>query len=99
MVAVFWLPTGWGVALIVAGLAFELGEAAFWVRLSRRLRPTTGAEALVGAAGVAASDCRPEGTVRVVGELWGAVCPDGVSAGDPIVVESVSGLTLRVRPK
>jgi membrane protein implicated in regulation of membrane protease activity len=98
-VAVFFLPTGWGAALILAGLAFELGEAAFWIRLSRRLRPTTGAEALVGAEGVAASDCRPEGTVRVVGELWGAVCEDGVSAGEPIVVERVSGLTLRVRPK
>ena len=97
--AVFWLPTGWGVAADPGGAAFELGEAAFWVRLSRRLRPATGAEALVGAEGVAASDCRPEGTVRVVGELWGAVCPDGVSAGEPVVVESVSGLTLRVRPK
>jgi membrane-bound serine protease (ClpP class) len=99
LLAVFWLPTGWGVAAILAGLAFELGEAAFWMRVSRRLRPTTGAEALVGAEGVAASDCRPEGTVRVVGELWGAVCADGVSAGEPVVIESVSGLTLRVRPK
>ena len=97
--AVFWLPTPWGVALILAGLAFELGEAAFWLRLSRRLRPTTGAEALVDMEGVAASACRPEGTVRVVGELWGAVCSAGVSAGEPIVVESVSGLTFRVRPK
>jgi membrane-bound serine protease (ClpP class) len=99
LLAVFWLPTGWGIAAILAGLAIEIGESAFWVRLSRRLRPATGAEALVGAEGVAASDCRPEGTVRVVGELWGAVCPEGVSAGEPIVVESVSGLTLRVHPK
>jgi membrane-bound ClpP family serine protease len=87
------------VAAILAGLAIEIGEAAFWIKVSRRLRPATGAEALVGAEGVAASDCLPEGTVRVVGELWGAVCPVGVSAGEPIVVESVSGLTLRVRPK
>ena len=99
MLAVFWLPTGWGVAAILAGLAIEVGEAAFWIRVSRRLRPSTGAEALVGAPGVAASDCRPEGTVRVLGELWGAACAAGVSAGEPIVVESVSGLTLRVRPK
>jgi membrane protein implicated in regulation of membrane protease activity len=34
-----------------------------------------------------------------MGELWGAVCAEGVSEGEPIVVESVSGLTLRVRPK
>jgi len=99
LLAVFWLPTGWGIAAILAGLAIEIGESAFWVRLSRRLRPATGAEALVGAEGVAASDCRPEGTVRVVGELWGAVCAEGVSEGEPIVVESVSGLTLRVHPK
>jgi membrane-bound ClpP family serine protease len=56
-------------------------------------------EALVGAEGIAASDCRPEGSVRVRGELWGAVCLDGVSEGEPVVVASVSGLTLRVRPK
>jgi membrane-bound ClpP family serine protease len=56
-------------------------------------------EALVGAEGIAASDCRPEGSVRVRGELWGAVCLDGVSEGEPVVVESVAGLTLRVRPK
>ena len=86
-------------AAIVAGMAVEVGEAAFWIRLSRRRRPAVGAEALVDAEGVAASDCRPEGQVRIRGELWGAVCPDGVSAGEPVVVESVSGLTLRVRPK
>jgi membrane-bound serine protease (ClpP class) len=80
-------------------LTIEIGEAAFWIRLSRRVRPATGAEALVGAEGVAASDCRPEGSVRVRGELWGAVCAQGVSEGDPVVVESVSGLTLQVRPK
>jgi membrane-bound serine protease (ClpP class) len=80
-------------------MAIEIGEATFWIRFSRRRRPSVGAEALVGANGVAATDCRPEGQVRVRGELWGAVCPDGVSAGEPIVVESVAGLTLRVRPK
>jgi membrane protein implicated in regulation of membrane protease activity len=37
--------------------------------------------------------------VRVKGELWGAVCDEGVFEGQPVVVESVSGLTLRVRPK
>jgi membrane-bound serine protease (ClpP class) len=93
------LPTGWGVAAIVAGMTIEIGEAAFWIRLSRRGRSSVGSEALVGAEGIAASDCRPAGQVRVRGELWGAVCPEGVSAGEPVVVESVSGLTLRVRPK
>ena len=93
------LPTGWGIAAILTGMTIEIGEAAFWIRLSRRLRPATGVEALVGAEGVAATDCRPEGSVRVGGELWGAVCQEGVSEGEPVVVESVTGLTLQVRPK
>jgi membrane-bound serine protease (ClpP class) len=93
------LPTGWGIAAILAGMAVEIGEATFWIRLSRRGRSSVGTEALVGAEGVAASDCRPAGQVRIRGELWGAVCAEGVSAGEPVVVESVSGLTLQVRPK
>ena len=53
----------------------------------------------MGAEGIAASDCRPEGRVRVHGEIWRATCPDGASAGEPIVVESVTALTLQVRRK
>jgi membrane-bound serine protease (ClpP class) len=84
---------------VVGALFVEIAEATFWIRLSRRLRPATGVQILVGVEGVAATDCRPQGSVRVQGELWGAVCPEGVSEGEPVVVESVSGLTLRVRPK
>jgi membrane-bound serine protease (ClpP class) len=80
-------------------MAIELGEAGFWIRLSRRRQPAIGAESLVGAVGVAASECRPRGRVRVRGELWQAICDDGVDPGDPVVVEGVSGLTLHVRPK
>ena len=95
----FVLPTGWGIAVILAGLTVEIGEAAFWIRLSRRRRPSVGGEALVGASGVAISDCLPEGQVRVRGETWSAVCEEGARAGDPVVVEGVSGLTLQVRRK
>jgi membrane-bound serine protease (ClpP class) len=84
---------------ILVGMTIELGEAAFWIRLSRRRQPSIGAEALVGAEGVAMTDCRPDGQVRVRGERWRATCPDGAGAGDAVVVEGVSGLTLRVRPK
>ena len=77
----------------------ELGEIPFWIRFSRRRRAQAGAEALVGAEGVAVSDCGPQGTVRVRGELWGAVCPEGASAGESVVVERVAGLTLEVRRK
>ena len=86
--------------MILAGMTIEIGEAALWIRLSRRARPAIGgAEALIGAQGAAVSACRPEGQVRVGGELWRAVCPDGVDAGEPVVIEGLTGLTLRVRPK
>ena len=81
------------------GITIELGEAAFWIRVSRRLRPRVGAEALVGAEGVAVSDCRPSGRVRVQGEVWRALCREGVDAGDLVVVLGVSELTLQVRRK
>ena len=84
---------------ILVGLTIELGEASFWIRRSRRGRPRIGAEALVGAEGVALDDCRPAGRVRVHGEIWRATCPDGVGAGERVVVTGVSGLTLEVRPK
>jgi membrane-bound serine protease (ClpP class) len=80
-------------------MAIELGEAGFWIRLSQRRRPAIGAESLVGAEGVATRECRPRGQVRVKGELWQAMCPEGADAGDAVVVEGVSGLTLEVRPK
>ena len=86
--------------MILAGMTIEIGEAALWIRLSRRARPAIGgAEALIGAQGAAVSACRPEGQVRVGGELWRAVCRVGVDAGEPVVVEGLTGLTLRVRPK
>ena len=80
-------------------MTIELGEAAFWIRLSRRRQPSIGTEALAGAEGVAMTDCRPNGQVRVRGERWQAVCHDGADAGDAVVVDGVSGLTLQVRRK
>jgi membrane protein implicated in regulation of membrane protease activity len=98
--AVFWLPTTWGIVAIAAGLLVEVGEAAFWVWVSKRRRPAIGVEALVGATGTVVEDCRPRGRVRVAGEIWRAVCAEGASAGAEVVVERVEGdLTLFVTPK
>jgi membrane protein implicated in regulation of membrane protease activity len=98
--AVFWLPTTWGIVAIAAGLVIEVGEAAFWVWVSKRRRPAIGVEALPGAVGTVLEDCRPRGRVRVAGEVWRAVCPEGASAGEEVVVERVEGdLTLLVSPK
>jgi membrane-bound serine protease (ClpP class) len=96
LAAIFWLPATWGIAAVIGAAAVELAEIAVFVWYSKRRRATTGAEALVGSVGVAVTSCRPEGQVRVEGELWKAVCAEGAAAGDGVVVEDVDGLTLTV---
>ena len=100
LLAVFWLPTGWGIVVVVAATVFELAEAGFWVWFSKRRKAVTGAEALPGSRGVVVVPCRPEGQVRVQGELWRARCEEGADAGDEIVVERLEDeLTLIVTKK
>jgi membrane protein implicated in regulation of membrane protease activity len=87
LAAIFWLPTPWGIAAVAAATVVEIAEVGCWVWLSRRRRIATGAEALPGARGVVTAPCRPEGQVRVLGELWRARCEEGADPGDEIVVE------------
>jgi len=56
--------------------------------------------ALAGTDAVAIEALSPEGYVRVRGELWRARAAgdETIPAGVPVRVESVEGMTLRVRP-
>lgn len=82
---------------------FILAFAAFTIVLVRlvlqaqRRRPQTGADGLLGLRGEAETGLDPEGWVIVQGERWRAQSAEGVAAHDPVVVESVEGLLLRVR--
>ena len=96
--ALFWLEGGWSVAVVAAAGAVEIGEVAFWIWLSKRRRPAVGAESLPGSVGVVVAPCEPSGQVRVAGELWRAVCPEGAGVGERVVVERLQrDLTLIVR--
>ena len=97
--AVFVLPQPWGVLAVAAGLAIEVAEAVFWVWLSKRRRAQVGAEALLGAIAEVVTACRPEGSVRIHGELWRARCDGGADAGDRVRVRGLDGLTLLVDPQ
>ena len=96
-----------GVALAAAGggaLALSV-RSGFAVR-DRRVR--TGAEGLVGEIGVVRNWTEEDGSVALHGSLWRArrspTLDDdededgGLRAGDRVVVERLSGLTLSVRP-
>jgi membrane-bound serine protease (ClpP class) len=96
LLALFVLPHPLGIAAIVGALVIEVGEAWFWIWLSRRRRAVVGAEALLGADAVVVAPCRPDGQVRIAGELWRAHCEAGADAGQTVRVLGVSGLTLEV---
>ncbi len=58
----------------------------------------TGREALIGARGVAVSDLKPKGEIRVVGEFWHAKAKDGwIKKGEEVEVVDMEGLFLVVK--
>ena len=96
--AIFVLPSPWGVVAVALGGAVELAEATLLWRWSHRSTPTVGAEALIGARAVVSSSCRPLGGVRVKGELWQARCDSGADEGAVVEIVAVEQLTLVVVP-
>ena len=79
------------VALIVALIFYAGVKAQF-----RRVK--TGKEALIGARGVATSDLKPKGEVRVMGEFWEATAKDTtITAGQAVEVVSMEGVYLVVK--
>ena len=97
LLAIFVLPSPWGLVAIVVAAVIEIGESWFWIRYTRRRRAVTGAEGLIGAEAVVVEACRPDGRVRVQGELWRARCARGAEVGEHVHVAAVNDdLTLDV---
>lgn len=90
------LPSPWNVIGFLAGLVAFGGEVVFWNRRVRGKKVTTGADTVIGESAVVVSPCRPEGQVRIRGEVWNARCAEGADAGDDVVVTARDGLTLLV---
>jgi membrane-bound serine protease (ClpP class) len=67
---------------------------------SQRLRPVSGAEGMLREEGQALTDLTPDrvGQVSVHGEIWSAIASTPVSAGSPVHVVALRGLTLLVEP-
>lgn len=80
------------VAVIVA-VIFYIGVKAQFRRVK------TGREALIGAKGIATSDLKPKGEVRVMGEFWEATVQTGeITTGQAIEVVGMEGMFLVVKP-
>jgi membrane-bound serine protease (ClpP class) len=97
--------TSGGVSLgmaIAVTLPFA-GISVFLMRLvlkSRKWKPATGAEEMLGEQGIAVSGLKPgvEGMVRIHGETWRAISAQEVTAGAAVKVERLEGLKLHVSP-
>jgi membrane-bound serine protease (ClpP class) len=65
---------------------------------ARRNKITTGEQGLIGEVGITQTPLSPTGKVFVHGELWDAISPVSIPAGERVVVRRVEGLTLEVEP-
>src|SRR5947208_15110189 len=94
LLAIFVLPSPWGLVAVVAGGLIDVAESLALLRWSRRRRAATGVEILTARTAVVGSPTQG----RVAGQLWEAVSdvlllPD---EGDQRI--GVAGVTLRGRP-
>jgi len=85
-------------ALALGGIMLFLGRLAVQ---AQRLKPVTGAEALVGEEGQTLTDVDPDrpGQVSVHGEIWRATSTVPLRARSRVRVTAVDGLTVRVEPR
>jgi membrane protein implicated in regulation of membrane protease activity len=100
LLALFVLSPPWGWIAIAVTAVYEV--ATHWLGWwwSRSRADVVGPDALVGLAAEVTKACRPDGWVKVQGELWRAHCPEGAEAGQRVRVVAVSRLTLLVeRPR
>ncbi len=96
--AVFVLPSPWGLVAVGVGAGLEIAETGAFVWWSKRREATVGVQSLVGMHGVAVDALWPDGQIRVNGEIWRARCAGGCDPGTSVVVRRIDGLTLEVDP-
>ena len=86
------LPLYLSIAVISAILYLALLKAM-------KTKPTTGKEGLIGEEGRVLKALNPKGQIEIHGEIWQAYSEKHIPPGKTIKVESIKGLTLKVREK
>jgi len=81
---------------VASALLFSVGFGS--ALRARRLRVTTGREAMIGASAVALEDFAERGNVRAFSESWQARSAHPVRKGDQLRVTGIDGLVLSVTP-
>ena len=89
------LDLPWWLALAGVGV-FVLRDLALYPAMRSVFQPAPSPHP-IGERGVVVEPLRPEGMIRIRGELWRARAPGEVEAQQEVVVTGVRGLTLLVR--
>jgi membrane-bound serine protease (ClpP class) len=86
-----------GVTLVVVALIVSV---IFYIGVkAQSKRVKTGKEALIGAKGIATSDLKLKGEVRVMGEFWEATSKNGeIATGQTVEVVGMEDMLLVVKP-
>ena len=76
----------------------EVAEITWGLRLARH-RSSVGAQTLIGREAVVVRALEPDGQVSIDGERWKAHSKMPLPENAKVVIESIDGLTLGVKPK
>jgi membrane-bound serine protease (ClpP class) len=95
------ISTQMEIALAIIALAIAILSAWMLYKglASSHAKVKTGLEALIGARGIAVTDLKPKGEIRVMGEFWQATAKDKwITNGERVKVIDIEGMFLAVKP-
>jgi len=85
------------ILVVILTALFFLFAITFAIKAQRK-KPVTGPEGIVGETGIAFSSLKPNGEVKVHGEIWNAESIDGeIKKGEEILITKITNLKLFVK--
>jgi membrane-bound serine protease (ClpP class) len=93
------IQTEVALAVIVLVIAILAAWILYTGLAANLAKVKTGLEALIGARGIAVTDLKPKGEIRVMGEFWQATAKDKwITNGETVEVTGMEGMFLVVKP-
>ncbi len=97
------MPINWYLMFRIVSIVIAIFITAFFSYAlvkaikAKKARPKIGEDELVGKKGIAITDIKPTGQVKVDGKIWRAEADEEIKEGEEIIVVSQQRLTLKVK--
>lgn len=95
ILSLLFLPNPWAWLVVGAAVGIDALEIAIWLRMRNR-KSIAGSGSMLGVRATTITVCRPDGRVRLQGQIWKAHCDEGADAGVEVTVTGVTDLVLTV---